>query len=127
MNIRETVIRNYIMGLRAYEIHDILCNIASYDGTFMDIIWHPMDELNDVLSDYSPIDILEMSHFGNFDPTESYYRFDEYENLESADTSKMDRDAYGLVDELVDYCVTHNVGVTENVTLDELIEKNFEA
>ena len=125
MDIRETAIRNYIMGLHAYEIHDILCNIADYDGTFLDIIWHPMDELNDVLSDYSPIDILEMAHFGNFDPTDSWFRFDGYENLESADTSKMDMEAYALIDELVDYCVNAHVGATENVVLDELIEKEF--
>ena len=125
MNIKKTIIENYIVGLDAYEIHDILCNIASYDGTFMDIIWHHMDELNDVLSDKSPLDVLEMAHFGNFNPTDTWFRLDGYENLESRDDCGMRRDVFVFIDELVDYCVQANVGVTENETLDALIEKEF--
>lgn len=54
-----------------------------------------MNELDDLLSDKAPSEIMAMAHNGKFNPNDEYFRFNGYGNLESY--SDYDRDS--LIDD----------------------------
>lgn len=63
----------------------LLTEVSENDtDTFSDLaVSSIQDDLNDVLSDYTPVEILNMMHFGDFNPTHDLFKFDGYNNLES--------------------------------------------
>ena len=62
---------------------DELVSCCSYlDG---DDAIYPMDDFNELLYGREPWDIVRMAYYGEFCPTDSYFRFNVYGNLESTD------------------------------------------
>lgn len=46
---------------------------------------YPMDNFNDLLFGMEPWDIARAVHYGDFYPTDNYFKFNVYGNLESTD------------------------------------------
>lgn len=126
MLTREDAIRNYVENLDGEEIVSVMKSIASYDGTFVDDVWHPMEDIDEYLYDNSPLEILDMvgAHFSTGD---DYFRLDGYGLLESADGWQINQDILDYVDDIVDWCIDSSVGETGNHTLDNLIEADIDA
>lgn len=120
---REEAIRSYIENLDCEDVVSIMENIASYDGTFADDIWHPIEYIDEFLCDKSPLEILDMvgAHFSTGD---DYFRFDGYGLLESANFRQINQDVLDYVDDIIDWCIDSSVGETGDYTLDNLIDAN---
>ena len=118
---REYAIKSYIESLDREDVVSIMESIASYDGTFSDYVWYPMEDIDDFLCDKSPLEILDMvgEHFSAGD---DYFRFDGYGLLESADFWQINQDVLNYVDDIIDWCIDSSVGETSDYTLDNLID-----
>ena len=67
---------------------DTLVSCCSYlDG---DNAIYPMDDFDDALCGLGPWEIVRAAHYGEFNPAESYFRFNVYGNLESTDNPVRD-------------------------------------
>ena len=64
---------------------ELVREINNYDGSldYLDVYY--MEDLDELLDGLSPTEILNKMHFGNFNPTSYFFRFDGYMNLESLD------------------------------------------
>lgn len=92
---------NYIIG-----IYNEFCD----KNNDSDARIYTMDELDDMLDDKTPTQILMMMHFGNFNPMDEYFRFDGYGNLESTDFPEN----WFYLDDIVDYIIDNNDSLNDD-------------
>ncbi len=68
--------------------------LDNYSGYLGDDRFYPMDELDELVSNSSPLEIIELAFYGydstnsereEFNPNRAYFRFNGYGNLESND------------------------------------------
>ena len=86
--------------LNNYDL-DTLVSCCSYlDG---DDAIYSMDDFNELLSGREPWDIARTVYYGEFCPTDSYFRFNVYGNLESTDNPV--RDGWADTGDLARYAV----------------------
>lgn len=64
-------------------LEDMISEVSEHNDELAHLEYTPMVFLNDELKNSSPIEILNKMHFGEFNPTHDYYKFDAYMNLES--------------------------------------------
>ena len=57
-----------------------------------------IDEFNEVMRDFEPLDIVMKMRFGSFNPNHNYWTFDGYANLESIENIREYLDDYYLAD-----------------------------
>lgn len=87
------IINNYDLGT--------LVSCCSYlDG---DNAIYPMDDFDDVLGGFGPWEIARAAYYGEFCPTNDYFRLNVYGNLESTDDPM--REGWIDTDTLADYAV----------------------
>ena len=80
---------------------DTLVSCCSYlDG---DDAIYSMDDFNELVSGREPWDIARTVYYGEFCPTDSYFRFNVYGNLESTDNPV--RDGWADTGDLARYAV----------------------
>ena len=75
---------DYINSMKTEEIvelHNSYCEAAGYEDDRIYSMW----DLDDLLSDTKPVDILCMSFHGSFNPHHEFFWFNGYGNLKSAD------------------------------------------
>ena len=83
MTKREKLV-DYINSMNDDEViesHNCYCEAAGYEDDRIYSMW----DLDDILLGVKPVDILCMSFHGDFNPHHSYFWFNGYGNLESAD------------------------------------------
>lgn len=89
-------------------LHNDYCCANYYNNDIMD-----MCTINEILSGKKPTEILNMVFYGNFNPNDSYFRFNGIGYLESCDYPKYD---WIDIDEIVDYIIDNN----EDFDVDEI-------
>ena len=125
---REQAIRTYVEHLTGDDLAYLLQRMNAYDGCFDDEIYFDMDEFDEFMSNYSPMEIAQMVYFGgDFNPEDDYFRFTAYGNLESADWCDVEADAEDLVDDIIDHLVNHYDGDTPWPELDYLADSDNDA
>lgn len=87
---REQAIRNYVEHLIGDDLAQLLQHMNAYDGCFEEATYYDMDEFDEFMSNYTPMEIAQMIYFGEFNPNDEYFRFNAYGNLESADWPDLD-------------------------------------
>lgn len=98
----KSIINNYNL--------DTLVNCCAYfDG---DEAVCSMDNFDDVLCGLEPWDIVRAAHYGEFCPTDSYFRFNTYGNLESTDNPL--REGWIDIDTLAEYAVNDGINFGDN-------------
>lgn len=80
---KEEAIRTYVDEMDVEDLAGIVLDVYHYDGQLDWLIWEDMDYLDEFLDGYTPTQIALMIHFGDFNPTHEYFRFNGYGNLES--------------------------------------------
>ena len=89
---------------------DELVNCCAYlDG---DEAICSMDDFDELLGGREPWDIVRAAYFGEFCPTDSYFRFNVYGNLESTDNPL--REGWIDVDTLAEYAVDYGINFGDN-------------
>lgn len=111
---REDVIAEIKEYLKDNEdiFNDLYERLDSYVGNVIDDNerWYPMEELNDLLEEKDPLEILQVGFYGedeeyeSFNPERKYFRFDGYGHLHSADAySYIDNLSDGVIEDFYDY------------------------
>ena len=71
-------------------------DINSWDFSLEHLQVYQMEDFNEIMEGYEPLEIANRIYFGDFNPNHEYFRFNGYANLESLDE-------YDLEDEIKDY------------------------
>lgn len=125
---REQAIRNYVENLIGDDLAYLLQHMNAYDGCFDEANYYDMDEFDEFLSNYSPMQIAQMIYFGDyFNPNDDYFRFNAYGNLESVDWRGIVAEAEDLVDDIIDHLVNSYSGDTPWPELDHLVDADADA
>ena len=124
---REEAIRNYVEHLIGDDLANLLQHMNSYDGCFDEANYYDMDEFDELMSNYSPMEIAQMIWFGEFNPNDGYFRFNAYSNLESADWRDVVAEAEDLVDDIIDHLVNSYSGDTPWPDLDYIVDSDDDA
>lgn len=61
----------------------MISEVSEHNEELAHLEYLPMECLNEELEYLSPTEILNKMHFGDFNPTHDYFKFDAYMNLES--------------------------------------------
>ena len=118
---REEAIRNYVENLIGDDLAYLLQHMNAYDGCFEEAIYYDMDEFDEFMSNYTPMEIAQMIYFGEFNPNADYFRFNGYGNLESADWPDVVAEAEDLIDDIINHLVHYYGGDTPWPDLDDLV------
>jgi hypothetical protein len=124
---REQAIRNYVEQLNGDDLAYLLQHMNSYDGCFEEAIYYDMDEFDEFMSNYTPMELAQIIYFGEFNPNNDYFRFNAYGNLESADWPDIVAEAEDLVDEIIYHLVNCYSGDTPWPDLDDLVYADEDA
>ena len=124
---REEAIRNYVEHLIGDDLAYLLQHINAYDGNFDEANYYDMDEFDDFMSNYTPMEIAQMIYFGEFNPNDEYFHFNGYGNLESANWGDVVDVAENLVDDIIDHLVNSYSGDTPWAELDYLVDSDDDA
>ena len=125
---REQAIRNYVEHLSKAEHVELIQHLHAYDGCFDDEIYSDMDDFDELMSNYSPMEIAEMVFYGgDFNPNDEYFRFNAYGNLESANWGDVVAVAEDLVDDILYHLVNNYDGDTPWAELDYMVDADDEA
>lgn len=119
---REQAITTYVTSLNGDDLTYLLQHMNGYDGCFDDCVYYDMDEFDELMSNYTPMEIAQMIFYGeDFNPNNDYFRFNAYGNLESADWQDIVSDAEDLVDDIIDHLIHLYDGDTPWPDLDDLV------
>lgn len=124
---REQAIHNYVEQLNGDDLAYLLQHMNSYDGCFEEAIYYDMDEFDEFMSNYTPMELAQIIYFGEFNPNNDYFRFNAYGNLESADWPDIVAEAEDLVDEIIYHLVNCYSGDTPWPDLDYLVDADDDA
>ena len=127
MMTREQAITTYVENLRKDDLVYLLQYMSGYDGCFEDCVYFDMDEFDEFMSNYSPMEIAQMIFFGDgFNPNDDYFRFDAYGNLESANWGNVEAEAEDLKDDIIDHLVNSYSGDTPWPELDHIVDADYD-
>lgn len=125
---REQAIRTYVERLSNRELVALLHYMNAYDGCFEDCVYYDMGRFNELMSNYTPMEIAQLICFGDgFDPNDDYFRFDARGNLESGDWHDVEALAEYFVDDIIDHLVYSYNGETPWATLDNIVSADDDA
>ena len=119
---------NKIENLKGLILNDVSIGIGlvndvnSWDLSLEHLQVFSMDEFNEIMEGYDPLEIANRIYFGDFNPNHEYFRFNGYANLESLDE-------YDLKDEIINYSseiARRTVELYEDGKLDYLQEEVME-
>lgn len=66
--------------------------VNNYDGSLMDFNFQPMGMFDEVMTGYSPMDLVLKLYYGEFNPNDEYFDFDGLGNI--ASFTAWERDAW---------------------------------
>lgn len=125
---REQAIRTYVEHLIGDDLAYLLQHMNAYDGCFNEANYYDMDEFDDLMSNYSPMQIAQMIYFGDdFNPNDDYFRFNAYGNLESADWRDVVAEVEDLKDDIIDHLTNYYSGDTPWPDLDNIVDSDADA
>ena len=89
MYTREQAIKAYLENLADNDLFDLVIEEANCEegNELEEFDYYPMEEIGMDLEDKSPIEILQMAQYGDFDIDNELYKIDGNANLESANVS----------------------------------------
>ena len=117
-----------IESLKGLILKDVLIGIGlvndvnSWDDSLEYLQVFNMEDFDEIMEGYEPLEIANRIYFGDFNPNHEYFRFNGYANLESLNE-------YDLEDEIKDYAseiAQRTVELYEEGELDYLDEEVME-
>lgn len=110
-----------------YLVKDLVNEINSLNGSFENFVLYDMDNFNEIMEGYTPMEISQKIYFGDFNPNADYFYFNGYANLESIHESELREHFEIIIDELIDELIYHypNIYIDDD-ELKELIDEYVE-
>ena len=121
---------DYITRIKTYfntnktELFEIVSQINSYDSSLQHLEFLDMEDLDMYLDGLTPTDIANKIFFGDFNPNNEYFKFNGYENLESFDQWKLNKELFENIEKIIERIID----IKDESELTEEIEnilKNF--
>lgn len=119
---REQAIRKYVEKLNGDDLAYLIQHMNAYDGSFDTVTGYDMDEFNEFMSNYEPLELAQMMWFGDFNPNDDYFRFDGYGNLVSLAWKDIVDEAESLESDVIDHLVHYYSGDTPWPDLDTIVD-----
>ena len=99
--------------------------INGWDGSLENLEYYEMDQFNELMSGHDPEFIAHRIHFGDFNPTHDYFRFNGYGNIETISNWELERVMKDWADDIViAYKELSNEGFISGYLLDEIEDNN---
>jgi len=84
------------------QLAEMVQEVNSWDGSLEDFEYMEMEQLDELLTDVEPTEVLRMAHFGNFNWADEMVTFNAYGNLESISYYEFQSELESNYDEIVD-------------------------
>ena len=117
----ENVKNELINELDSQQLSQLMTVINNLNDYFEDQMWISMDCFDDYLFGLTPLEVASRVAYGNFDPSDDYFRFDTYVNLESATKCGVECDILDSADEIIEQALENWDDIKSNLD-DELVE-----
>lgn len=104
------------------ELRQVVSDINSYDGSLSELDFIDMQDFDEWMDGKSPWDIARSIHFGSFNPTDDYFKFNAYANLESFSEYDIEQEMKDSIEEIADLCIASPENYDLPDELQELIE-----
>ena len=124
---REQAITTYVTNLIGYDLANLLQHMNMHDGCFPESVYYDMDDFDEFMDGYTPMEIAQMIFFGDFNPNDEYFGSNAYGNLESVNWGDVVAEAEALKDDIIDHLVTYYIGNTPWPDLDDLVDADADA
>ena len=99
--------------------------INGWDGSLENLEFYHIEDFNFIMEGYAPEFIAHRIHFGDFNPTYDYFRFNGYGNVESISERELERAIEDWADDIVvAYRELSNEGFLSGHLLDEIEDNN---
>ena len=99
--------------------------VNSWDGSLENLEYFEMEEFNFIMEGHTPEFIAHRIHFGDFNPTHDYFRFNGYGNIETISDWELERVMEDWADNIVAaYKELSNEGSLDGYLLDEIEDNN---
>lgn len=85
------------------EVKSIMEECNHYDGSFEDIYCYDIDSIEEIFNGLEIVRIINMVHFGEYNPNCEYFRFDGYGNIESVYESEYLENIEDREEEILEY------------------------
>ena len=105
------------------ELKGIANELYWYNGSLEHLYFIPMEDLDEYLYGFSPTDIANKIHYGNFNPNHEYFKFNVYANLVSYDNYEMQDELEYWIDEIADVIIDNWEYVELPKGLEELLQE----
>ena len=93
-------IKNYLLN-NMKVTRDVVNELNCWDGCLEFLEVYYMEDLDYYLEGHTPSEILNKMFYGNFNPNDSYFRFDAYANLESLNEWDLEERYKMYIDEII--------------------------
>ena len=99
---KEEAIRTYIESMNTDDLREVVRDINSWDGSLDNLAYYNMDEFDELLDGYTPMEIAELVQYGEFNSCNQYFGFDVYGHLVSCSEDELDSEIGMYEDDIVD-------------------------
>lgn len=123
---KEQAIRNYVESMDAEGLRTLVNDINAWDGSLDNLQYYTMDEFDELMTGYTPMEIAQLVSYGDFSPCDEYYGFDGYGNLKSYSDYELDKEIDMYKDDIVD-CLMSFDGSLYDDTLQGIVNADEDA
>lgn len=123
---KEDAIRNYVESMDAECLRQLVNDINAWDGSLDDLQYYDMDDFDELMSDYTPMEIAQLVSYGDFSPCDEYYGFDGYGNLKSYSDYELDKEIDMYKDDIVDCLMSFDGDLCDD-TLQDIVDADDDA
>lgn len=100
---------------------DIVGQLNGLNGSFETYALYNMEDFDTIMEGYTPIEVVQRTFFGDFNPNDDYFYFNSYANLESITENDMFDHFEMIIDEVVDSMIyNYNDLYIDNNELNDL-------
>ena len=123
---KEDAIRNYVENMDSEGLRTLVNDINAWDGSLDNLQCYTMDEFDELMTGYTPMEIAQLVSYGDFNPCDDYYGFDGYGNLKSYSDYELDKEIDMYKDDIVD-CLMSFDGSLYDDTLQSIVNADEDA
>ena len=110
-----------------YLTMDMVNQINCLNGSFETYVLYNMDDFDEMMKGYTPIELAQRIFFGDFNPNDDYFYFNSYANLESIHEYEIQDHFEMIIDEIVDSMLyNYDDLYIDNEELDDLVNEYLE-
>ena len=120
-------IKNYLLN-NMKVTRDVVNELNCWDGCLEFLEVYYMEDLDYYLEGHTPSEILNKMFYGDFNPNDSYFRFNAYGNLESFNEWDLEERYKMYIDEIIEALLKNieNVEIYDDELKEMLIKYKFD-